>query len=152
MWNALVGGVLGALLTYFLDPQAGRRRRNRVRHQIGTAARRGWKGLAGLAGSGRTAGPGGPGTAPGLEPPDEDPLATPNDATLANKVRSVVGADPRVPKGRINVNAEGGVIVLRGELDQPGQVAAIEERARGVPGVRDVRNLVRLPDEPPPRG
>ena len=56
--------------------------------------------------------------------------------------------DPDIPKGRININAEGGVIVLRGELERPEQINAVEAAVRRVAGVRDVENLLHLPGTP----
>ena len=43
----------------------------------------------------------------------------PNDAALVQEVETRLFRDPNVPKGRININAEEGVIVLRGEPDRP---------------------------------
>jgi hypothetical protein len=72
----------------------------------------------------------------------------PNDVTLARKVESELFRDPDFPKGQINVNAEGGVIVLRGEMDRPEQINAIEAAVRSIPGVRAVENLLHLPGTP----
>jgi osmotically-inducible protein OsmY len=77
----------------------------------------------------------------------EDPFP-PNDVTLARKVESDLFRDPDVPKGRINVNAEGGIIVLRGELGRREQIEAVEAAVRRIPGVREVENLLHLPGTP----
>ena len=58
--------------------------------------------------------------------------------------------DPTIPKGRINVNAENGVIELRGQLDSADQIERIAARVRQVPGVLDVANLMHLPGTPAP--
>jgi osmotically-inducible protein OsmY len=50
-----------------------------------------------------------------------------------------------VPKGQINVNAENGKVVLRGEVSQPELIKDLEERARSVQGVQEVENLLRTP-------
>jgi osmotically-inducible protein OsmY len=50
-----------------------------------------------------------------------------------------------VPKGSINVNAENGVVYLRGEVNEPGQVEKLAEAARSVDGVREVKNLLHTP-------
>jgi osmotically-inducible protein OsmY len=68
----------------------------------------------------------------------------PNDATLAQKVMTELFRDPDIPKGRINVNSENGVIGLRGTVDRPELVLEIEGRVRRVPGVLDVENFLRL--------
>jgi osmotically-inducible protein OsmY len=56
-----------------------------------------------------------------------------------------------VPKGQINVNAERGVVVLRGQVERPELLEALEARVRNVKGVRAVENLLHLPGSPPPQ-
>ena len=71
-----------------------------------------------------------------------------DDATLAHKVESeVLGGSGN---GRISVNAENGVVVLRGEVDSADQMNAIAESVMAVPGVTGVENLLHLPGEPAP--
>jgi osmotically-inducible protein OsmY len=54
-----------------------------------------------------------------------------------------------VPKGSVNINVErDGVVVLRGEVQRPEQMAGIEARVRSIPGVRDVENLLHQPGTP----
>jgi osmotically-inducible protein OsmY len=65
-----------------------------------------------------------------------------DDATLVDKVESIVFRDRDVPKGQININAENGVVFLRGEVDSPELVTALEERVAKVRGVRGVKNLL----------
>ena len=74
-----------------------------------------------------------------------------DDATLVDKVESAIFRDPAVPKGRININAERGRVVLRGEVDQSEQISALDAAARQVPGVKDVENLLHLPGTPAPQ-
>jgi len=74
-----------------------------------------------------------------------------DDATLVDKVESAIFRDPAVPKGRININAERGRVVLRGEVDQSEQIGALDAAARQVPGVKDVENLLHLPGTPAPQ-
>jgi osmotically-inducible protein OsmY len=78
------------------------------------------------------------------ETPDLD------DATLAHKVESILFRDREVPKGRINVNAENGVVFLRGEVDGPDLLQTLENRVGKVKGVKGVENLLHLPGQPPP--
>jgi osmotically-inducible protein OsmY len=52
---------------------------------------------------------------------------------------------PDFPKGKVNVNVENGRVVLRGELDRPEQIKALEAAVAAVPGVREVENLTHLP-------
>ena len=68
-----------------------------------------------------------------------------DDATLAHKVESILFRDSSVPKGRINVNAENGIVFLRGQLDRPELIRTIEARARRIAGVRGVVSLLHVP-------
>ena len=74
----------------------------------------------------------------------------PNDATLTQRVESQILRGRDVPKGAININAEEGVVVLRGELDRPEQIRELEDAAAHVKGVRAVRNLLHLRNTPAP--
>jgi hypothetical protein len=142
MLSTLLAAAAGAALAYLLDPDNGRRRRNMSRDRVGAAFRRGFRGLA--KGS-RAAGAEAYGLTrriTHLRP--EEPIPE-NDPTLVRRVESEVFRDPAIPKGQINVNAEAGVVVLRGELDRPEQINTLEAAVRRVPGVRDVKNLLHLP-------
>ena len=56
------------------------------------------------------------------------------------------GADKR----RISVNAEDGIVVLRGEVESAEEMNSIAEAVMRVPGVTGVENLLHLPGEPAP--
>jgi len=71
-----------------------------------------------------------------------------DDATLVDKVESIVFRKHDVPKGQININAENGVVFLRGQVEDPGLVETLETRVRKVRGVKDVENLLHT-SEPP---
>lgn len=145
MLNLLYGAVAGSTLLYFFDPDNGRRRRNMARDRA-TAILRG--GGRELARRGRFAGAETYGLSKKLTHlKPEDPFP-PNDAALAHKVESEVFADPDIPKGGINFNVEGGVVVLRGEVERQEQIDKIEAAVKRVPRVRDVENLLHLPSEP----
>jgi BON domain len=74
--------------------------------------------------------------------------APPTDAALSSRIESELFRDPAVDKGRINVNVEDGRVVLRGEVDDPGQRDALEQQAQRIPGVTAVVNLLHMPGEP----
>ena len=69
----------------------------------------------------------------------------PDDATLAHKVETELFRDADVPKGDINVNAENGVVYLRGEVADESLVEALGKSARKIHGVREVENLLHTP-------
>jgi osmotically-inducible protein OsmY len=133
---------LGAALSYFFDPQLGRGRRAMARDRIAAkfrgGARRGEQ--LGRAASGQAEG-----MVQKAKHLQEEPKPQPDDVTLARKVESEIFREADVPKGQINVNAENGKIVLRGEVGKPELIRDLEDRARKVQGVQDVENLLHLP-------
>ena len=136
----LVG--LGAALTYFFDPQEGRRRRATTGDRIAAFFRRRVRqgeqlGKAASAQAGAVAA-----KATHLK---EEEKPQPDDVTLTRKVETEIFRDADVPKGQINVNAENGKIFLRGEVEKPELIKDLEKRARKVQGVQDVENLLHLP-------
>lgn len=80
----------------------------------------------------------------------ESPKPQPDDATLAHKVESIIFRDADVPKGQINVNAEDGVVTLRGEVPDETMLEALVERTREIAGVRRVESLLHLPGQDAP--
>ena len=78
------------------------------------------------------------------EPPELD------DVELAHKVETMLFRDPTVPKGRISINAERGVVFLRGEIPEDDLIRDLEAAVRHIPGVQDVENLLHLPGTPAP--
>jgi len=133
---------LGAALSYFFDPAQGRGRRAVARDRIASSFRRTAKRGEQI---GRSASTQAEGMAQKAKHLKEEPKGQPDDVTLARKVETEIFRDTEVPKGQINVNAENGKIVLRGEVGQPEMIRDLEDRARNVQGVSDVENLLHLP-------
>ena len=75
----------------------------------------------------------------------EEAKPQPDDVTLARKVETEIFRDADVPKGKINVNAENGKVVLRGEVDSPELIEDLVEKARNVQGVQEVESLLHTP-------
>ena len=145
---AAAGGLaLGALLEYFFDPDAGRRRRHVARDRALSRMRRGERravvrarraeahavGIARQTLSARRRHP--------------EPL---DDVSLARKVESELYQRARLPKGQIVVNAEDGVVFLRGVMERQEDIERMEAAARRIAGVRGVENLVHAPGTPAP--
>jgi osmotically-inducible protein OsmY len=130
---------LGAALSYFFDPQNGKRRRKMAVDRLAGLTRRHGKRIAKGASS----------QAQGLTKKAthlrEEPKPQPDDVTLARKVETEIFRDADVPKGKINVNAENGKIVLRGEVDSPKLIDDLVSKARKVQGVEDVESLLHTP-------
>ena len=164
MINVLLGAAAGAAAYfYFWDARKGPERRAAVRERLA--------GLPGMA----ALGPSAPSSAPYETPASDsgtavraDPRADTDaltrsaadhpdaesadgaDADLAQKVRSEVFEALDIPHGGINVNAERGVVVLRGQVETAEEIAALEAATRRVAGVRDVDNRLHVPGAPIP--
>ena len=147
MLRFLLSAALGAALAYFLDPDRGRRRRAIARDRFAKALRQGSRRLEREARYAASYAEGISQRAAHLNEPDEP---APNEPTLVQRVESELFRDPDIPKGHININAESGVVVLRGQLDNADQIRKIEESVRNIPGVDSVENLLHLPDTPAP--
>jgi osmotically-inducible protein OsmY len=74
------------------------------------------------------------------------------EADLVETVRAALAESPGLLSGSMRVEADAGVVWLRGELERPDAIIEAERRAASVPGVAEVRNLLHLPGTPPPRG
>src|SRR3712207_3328196 len=133
---------LAAGLTYLFDPQQGRTRRAQLQSRIGGMFRSRARQASQLGGAATSQAQGMAAKAQHMR---EEPKDQPDDVTLTRKVETEIFRDDSVPKGQINVNAENGKIVLRGEVGQPEMIRDLEERARSVQGVHDVENLLHLP-------
>ena len=73
-----------------------------------------------------------------------------NDPALVRKVESEIFRDDAIPKGDISINAEYGVIYLRGQVADNEVMEQLVARTRAVDGVRGVENLTHLPSESAP--
>jgi osmotically-inducible protein OsmY len=134
---------LGAALTYFFDPQSGARRRAKTRDQVLAFFRQRGREIGRKAVSVQAEAKGVVQKAKHAKA--EDKLQDPNDATLARKVETEIFRDADVPKGQIDVNAEDGVVILRGEVQDAELIKDLETRTRSVQGVKEVENLLHTP-------
>jgi osmotically-inducible protein OsmY len=134
---------LGAALTYFFDPQSGTRRRAMARDRVLAFFRRRSRDFGRTAGNVQAEAQGLVKKATHLK--EQEKLGDPDDSTLARKVETEIFRDPEVPKGQINVNAEDGVVILRGEVERPELIKDLEEMTRSVQGVKGVENLLHVP-------
>ena len=146
MKSFLFGAGLGAALAHFLDPDNGARRRSTTRDQAAAKLRR-------TARSGEGAMEAASAQAEALKQKathlQEEPKPQPDDVTLARKVESEIFRDADAPKGKVAVNAEDGVVYLRGEVESAQTITALVEATGKVEGVRGVENLLHLPGEEP---
>ena len=136
MKRTLTLAALVAAVVYFFDRENGKRRRrmavDRTTGLLRSKARR-------LDRARRGAVSGASGVAQKAKHLREEEKPPPNDATLKAKVESEVFRDVEVPKGKVDVNAEDGVV-------SPDLVAELEKATRKVHGVREVQNLLHTPE------
>jgi osmotically-inducible protein OsmY len=138
----IAGAVSGAAAAYFLDPQGGARRRNETRDRALATV----KSRAGdAAGTAKYAAGKARGAAHGVAPTMPGKGEAPDDVALARKVESEIFRSADAPKGAVSVNAENGVVFLRGVVDDRDWIERLAADAQNVDGVAEVRNLLHLP-------
>ncbi len=136
----------GAAAAWLLDPQAGRRRRALLRDRVVALLRRGTRRGGRVArGVGSEAyGLKQKATHLREQPKDFD------DQTLKAKVETELFRGADAPKGQVAVNAQHGIVQLRGEVESPQLIDDLVARTRAVQGVREVENLLHLPGSEAP--
>ena len=139
------GLVAGIVLEFFLDPRSGRRRRNLARDRTLGALRRRRRVIERHAHyeAGKVVG-----LAHAITHHEHGPEL--DDVGLVRKVESELFRDRTIPKGQISINADRGIVVLRGQLDDPKQIERIEHSVRKIGGVREVENLLHPSSTPAP--
>jgi len=136
----------GAALEFFFDPRSGKRRRHLVRDRTTAAFRRRARKVERQAHyeAGKMVGLAHAITHHDHAVPELD------DVSLVRKVESELFRDRTIPKGPISINADRGIVVLRGQLEDAQEIERIEREVRGVAGVRDVENLLHPSGVPAP--
>ncbi len=139
------GLAAGIVLEFFLDPRSGRRRRNLARDRTKGALRRRKRVIERQAhyDAGKVVGLAHAITHHGHG-------AELDDVGLVRKVETELFRDRTIPKGQISINADRGIVVLRGQLDDPKQIKQIEHSVRKIGGVREVENLLHPSSTPAP--
>jgi osmotically-inducible protein OsmY len=139
----IVAGATGAAVAYLLDPQRGRGRRAQLADQGAATLRHAAHGAERVVRSVTS-------TAEGkLEALTQggSRVAATDDVTLRDRAESILFRDPKVPKGAINLSAERGTLVLRGEVPNARMRAKLGREAEKIDGVWGVQNLLHLPGE-----
>jgi uncharacterized membrane protein len=143
MNRILTSAAIGALAMYFLDPQAGRRRRARTRDKVEHAQRRLRNAYEVTARDARH-------RAQGLQAMSRRLLQRSGDAaddeTLVGRVRAVLGRYVSHPHA-IEVSAAGGQATLSGPI-LAAEVPALLGAVKRVLGVRGVENRLAVHQEP----
>ena len=134
------GAATGGATLFFLDSVSGRRRRGRSTDRTAGPVRRTLRRVA--LGGRRARGATG-GAVKRVRHRSETPREL-DDVTLAGTVESELFRDPSVPKGQISINAQHGVVQLRGEVRSAEMLSDLVGRTRRIQGVRDVESLLHL--------
>lgn len=139
----IAGIAAGAAGAYFLDPADGKRRRHIARDKAGKYLRKG-------AAETRRRADYASGAAVGAmheatESP-RDPERDLNDPTLARKVETEIFRSAEAAKGKVNVNAEDGIVYLRGEASAD-EIRQLVHLAGEVDGVQAVESLLHEPGQ-----
>lgn len=146
-WIGVTGFLAGGVLTYFLDVERGRRRRNMFRDRLMARTRRLGRAISGMWRTAAAETYGVSHRIVHLVPRETD---VPDDETLCQRVESQLYRDRHIPKGNLNINCEHGMVILRGMLDSPNDITQLEERVRRIHGVRGVQNLLHTRGTPAP--
>jgi hypothetical protein len=140
------GSVAGAALAFLFDPQRGRARRKKAIDRVGGTVRRATRRTARFS---RHMASDARGLARRMAARGEGRMPQ-TDAALVSKVESEVLGNPDFSNESISINAENGIVVLRGQVEHPEQVRRLEKAVRKVDGVLAVENLLHLPGTPAP--
>jgi hypothetical protein len=143
----LASSLTGGLLVFFMDPERGRRRRHMIRDMAMARVRRASRSIRGIWRGAAAETYGVSHRIVHLVPKETE---VPDDETLRQRVESQLFRDRHIPKGHLNITAEHGMIILRGELANPLEIAQLEERVRRIPGVRGIQNLLHPHGTPAP--
>jgi hyperosmotically inducible protein len=76
------------------------------------------------------------------------PVDVVSDSWISAKTKIALFADDRVSGWDVHVDTRNGVVDLQGNVDSDAARSAAEEVARGIEGVRDVRNELRVASRP----
>jgi hyperosmotically inducible protein len=67
-----------------------------------------------------------------------------SDSWLTSKTKIALFSDDRVKGRQVHVESKGGVVYLRGKVDSSEAKAAATEVAKGIEGVKDVKNELQI--------
>lgn len=136
----LIGLGLGAAAMYILDPQAGRRRRGRLRDRAMSARRRVGHAAQKAARDMGNRVRGGVAEARAMWRGEEEI----SDDVLAERIRARMGhVLPHAHVHLMEVSARGGHVTLRGTLPAD-EAARVVADVRSVRGVTDIDNQIRI--------
>src|SRR5262249_38281179 len=140
--HLVIGGAIGAGVTYFLDPELGPGRRARLQNQFGAMLSRGKRELDRAA---RQIQSRAQGAVAQLQAPAAP--ATDDDWTLLSRVESVLHAVPGFPRSTVEAEVVDSRLILRGEVNSADQVREIVQAASQIRNIAAVESLLRVRGE-----
>lgn len=135
------GGLVGAGLMYFLDPDRGSDRRTKLKPLTQKVAET-QKRAAPVAGKAFDTVK----EKVGHQPDNPDP----DDTTLRDRVESEIFRNPETSREHININVVAGIVELRGEQTSQDEIDKLVSSVRSIANVKDVHNYLHLPGTPAP--
>lgn len=141
------GSAAGAALAFLFDPRNGRARRKKAIDRVGGAVRRVARRSARF---GRHMTSDARGLARRMAAARGERKIPETDAALVSKIESEVLGTTDIPTGTVSINAENGIVVLRGQVERAEQIILLEKSVRKTDGVLAVENLLHLPGTPAP--
>jgi osmotically-inducible protein OsmY len=146
MFGFVLGGLIGAALMYFLDPNGGARRRNITRDKTLSFTRTGARNASTAA---EMASKKAQGVVSETIPTRRD-NPNPDDQTLKDRVESELFRDPSLGRDKINITVVDGIVELRGELDSQTAIQSVVTQVKSIRDVNGVENYLHTPGTPAP--
>ena len=135
----VIGGAVGAALTYFFDAELGPGRRAQLKDLVDTALDRGRRELKRQAQQLQQRSPSAVAELPGGSATGPE-----DDLTILSRVESILYAMPDFPKSSVEAEVVGGGLILRGEVESAELAREIVETASHVRSVGSVENLLQV--------
>ena len=143
--HLVIGGAIGAGVTYFLDPELGPGRRARLQSQFGATLSRGKRELDRAARQLQGRAQGAVAQLQAAAAPARE-----DDLTLLSRVESVLHAVPGFPRSTVEAEVVDSRLILRGEVDSADQAQEIVQAASQIRNVAAVESLLQVRGEQAP--
>ena len=143
--HLVIGGAIGAGVTYFLDPELGPGRRARLQSQFGATLSRGKRELDRAARQLQGRAQGAVAQLQAAAAPARE-----DDLTLLSRVESVLHAVPGFPRTTVEAEVVDSRLILRGEVDSADQAREIVQAASQIRNVAAVESLLQVRSEQAP--
>lgn len=143
--HLVIGGAIGAGVTYFFDPELGPGRRARLQSQFGATLSRGKCELDRAARQLQGRAQGAVAQLQAAAAPARE-----DDLTLLSRVESVLHAVPGFPRTTVEAEVVDSRLILRGEVDSADQAREIVQAASQIRNVAAVESLLQVRREQAP--